>query len=208
MKHFWKKVFSLQDIKYFWLLMISFIGFDATYYFDLYYDPQFVQTKALIGYGSTFMLAVIWGIFNYIGHIRINVLYQRNHDIPSFVSQLVMNHEEKLELQAYLEDYTQDLENQGRTKDEAAKEAINQFKVQEFSSLSKNTMIFNLHAHYYLGGYAFFAILLGGVIGLIGSAISSLFLLVIQYTLFSYALGFGGLFFIYKLVDAVLYKKF
>jgi hypothetical protein len=69
------------------------------------------------------------------------------------VNQLAMSEEDKLELQTYLEAYVQDLIQQGKTKDEAAREAINQFKVIEFLSLSKNTSFLNLHAHFHLIGW-------------------------------------------------------
>jgi hypothetical protein len=201
------KVFSLSDIKYAWLLLISIISFVGTFYLDLYYNPSFVQTAALAGYGLAFIIAALWGAFNYIGHLRINAMYQKNNDIPAFVDQLALSNEEKLELQAYLEDYVIDLVSQGKTREEAAKEAINQFKVKEFSSLSKNTMIFNLHAHYYLGGYACLALLGGLTLIVIHANFPLLVFLVGKYTLLAYGVGFIGLFFIYKLADIILYKK-
>jgi hypothetical protein len=106
-----------------------------------------------------------------------------------------------------LEDYIIVLVSQGKTREEAAKEAINQFNVIEFSSLSKNTMIFNLHAHYYYGGYACFALLGGLLLILIHANFPLLLLLVGGYTILAYRVGFIGLFFIYKLADIILYKK-
>ncbi|WP_099156717.1 hypothetical protein [Virgibacillus ndiopensis] len=207
MQHFIRKVFSLKDLKYSWLLLISVISFYITYYLDLLYNPAHVPIIALIGYGVAFIIAAIWGGFNYIGHIKVNALYQKHNDIHAFVSQLAMSYEEKMELQAYLEDYTTDQINQGKSENEAAREAINQFKIKEFSSLLKNTMIFNLHAHYYLGGYVFIAVITGLILKLISVFCPFLPLLVIAYTLFTFGFGFIGMFFIYKLLDAVLYKK-
>ena len=208
MKHFIKKAFSLKDIKYSWLLLVSVIIFAVTFYLDLYYIRAFVQMTALTGYGLAFFLAALWGALNYIGHIRINAMYQKNNDISAYVDQLALDDEEKMELQAYLEDYVQDQVSKGKAKEDAAKEAISQFKVKEFSSLSKNTMIFNLHAHYYLGGYAVLALLFFLILILIHTVFSFLSLLVGAYTILVYGIGFTGLFFIYKLLDIILYKKF
>ncbi|MCD4840189.1 hypothetical protein LRS37_15240 [Neobacillus sedimentimangrovi] len=55
----------------------------------------------------------------------------------------------------------QDLVSHGETKEEATKKAIEQFKIKEFTSLSKNTMLFNLPAHYYLGGFTFVSVIVG-----------------------------------------------
>lgn len=208
MKHFIKKAFSLNDIKYSWLLLVSVIIFAVTLYLDLYYVRAFVQMTALTGYGLAFFLAAFWGAINYIGHIRINAMYQKNNDISAYVDQLALDYEEKIELQAYLEDYVQNQISKGKTNEDAAKEAISQFKVKEFSSLSKNTMIFNLHAHYYLGGYTVLALLIFLILILIYASFSSLAFLVGAYTILVYRIGFTGLFFIYKLVDVILYKKF
>ncbi|WP_050180465.1 hypothetical protein [Domibacillus robiginosus] len=207
MQHFVTKAFSLNDIKYSWLLLISIIIFGVSFYLDLYFIPAFVQITALLGYGGAFILAALWGALNYIGHIRINALYQKNHDIFAFVDQLALDHEEKLELQAYLEDYVHDQINNGKTKEDAAKEAISQFKVKEFSALSKNTMLFNLHAHYYLIGFSFLAFLAFFILLLAHTSSSSLFLLAGAYTILAYGIGFAGLFFVYKVVDIILYKK-
>lgn len=207
MQYFFRKVFSLQDIKYSWLLLISVMIFMTTFYLDLHFGPSKVQMIALVGYGSAFIVATLWGASNYIGHVRINALYQKNNDIQAFVSQLAVNKEEKKELQMYLEDYAQDQVNQGKARNEAAKEAIGQFKIGEFSSLSKSTMIFHLHAHYYLGGWALIAMLAALIFILMGNAFSSLFVLVLGYTFLFFGVGFVVLFCIYKVVDVALYKK-
>lgn len=202
-----RKIFSFRDIKYSWLLLISFVGFALTFYLDLYDESAQVQKIYLLGYWGGFILATLWGALNYIEHIRINVLYKKSHDIYAFINQLAMGEEEKLELQAYMEDYVEDQVSQGKPQEEATKEAINQFKIQEFTSLSKNTMLFNLHGHYYLGGYAFFAVALGLISGWLYSFFPALPIIVVQWTFFAYAVGFVGMFFVYKLVDATLYKK-
>ncbi|MBT2218015.1 hypothetical protein KK120_19625 [Virgibacillus dakarensis] len=208
MQLFTKKMFSLNDLKYGWLLLISIVTFTTTFYLDLYYEPSKVQIVALAGYGLAFIIATLWGAFNYIGHVRINVMYQKNNDIYSFVSQLTMSHEEKVELQAYLEDYIQDQVDHGKSKNEATKEAIEQFKIKEFNSLSKNTTLFNLHAHYYLGGFTFIAVIFGLITRLFYLVSPTLFLMVIECTFYVYGVAFVGLFFTYKLIDVVLFKKF
>jgi hypothetical protein len=162
-----------------------------------------------IGYLLAFALAVVWGVINYIGHIRMNVMYQKQNNIQAYVENLAMGKEDKLELQHYLEDYAADLIMQGKPKNEAAKEAINQFKVQEILSLSKDTMLFNLHAHYYLIGWAILAAIVDIIIWLLygGFYPSSQLLLIIGLILIAYGMGFIALFCGYKLMDSFIYRK-
>ncbi|CAH0119764.1 MULTISPECIES: hypothetical protein [unclassified Paenibacillus] len=91
----------------------------------------------------------------------------------------------------------------------AAKEAISQFKVKEFLSLSKHTTIFELHAHYYLIGWTIVAIAVLIALGLAGNAAPpfSLPMLLVESVLVAYGAGFIALFFVYKLLDALIYKK-
>ncbi|MFY0758609.1 permease prefix domain 1-containing protein [Metabacillus dongyingensis] len=128
-----KKIFSLGDIKYSWILSLSAIFFGITNYLDRMYsnDPAWVHA----GYWISFAIAVLWGVLNYISHIRMNNMYKKQDDLQLYVNQLVMSEEDKLELRTYLEDYVQDLMKQGNTEADAMREAINQFKVKEFLSL-------------------------------------------------------------------------
>lgn len=104
-------------------------------------------------YGSAFFSAVIWGILNYIGHINVSAKYKKYDNIDAYVENLAMSGEEKTELKAYLADFAEDLASQGKMKEEAIKMAIDQFKVKEFTSLSKNGSLLDLPTHYYLVGY-------------------------------------------------------
>ncbi|WLD94685.1 hypothetical protein [Alkalihalobacillus sp. AL-G] len=204
-----KKIFSLRDITYGWLLIVSILLFVVTVYVDLYNDPSTIQLYTLAGCLLAFFLAVLWGILNYIGHIRMNAMYQKYNDIQAFVNNLALDPDDQLELQTYLEDYASDLVDQGLNKHDAAKQAIQQFKVKEFTTLSKNTMLFNLHAHYYLWGYTCIAAIVTICLFLVTEMVflSSLVLVVLETTIFLYGLGLCGMFFLYKLFDAMFYKK-
>lgn len=206
---FTKKMFSLHDIKYSWILLLSM----ALCFFIFYVDrSDYLADSAwlTIGYLLSFTVAVIWGALNYVGHIRINVMYQKQNDIHAYVAQLAMNQEDKMELQAYLEDFAEDLMKRGRTKAEASREAINEFKVQEILSLSKNTLLFNLHAHFYLLGWTILGFLVFILVGIFWVTLwpSSMMLLIIESMLFAYGIGFVGLFLIYKVLDTMIYRMF
>ncbi|KOP77673.1 hypothetical protein LIS82_02145 [Cytobacillus solani] len=208
MSQFMRKMFSLNDIKYSWILLLSIILCFLIFYIDradLLIDSAIVTT----GYLLSFSIAVLWGAINYIGHIRMNVMYQKQNNIHAYVAQLALSQEDKWELQAYLEDFAEDLIQQGKTKEDASIEAINHFKVQEILSLSKNTLLFNLHAHYYLLGWVILACIFFTFIGVFWIVLfaSSTLLLIVESMLFAYSLGFVGLFFVYKLFDAMIYRK-
>lgn len=206
MSTFLKKVFSFNDMKHSWLLLISMVWFIASFYIERNYDPT-DQYIGWMGYGGGVLLAMVWSIFNYISHIRVNKMYQKHHSISAYVNQLTINKEERNELQAYLEDYANDLLNQGKTEKEANEAAIRAFQVQEFSSLSKNTSIFNLHAHYYLIGYTTIAVIVVLILNILTNTIYSTFtLIVIEYVCFAYGIGFALLFFLYKMFDVLLYR--
>lgn len=89
------------------------------------------------------------------------------------------------------------------------KTAINQFKVKEFTELSKNSSLLNLPIHYYLIGYTLLAMILTIIVHLLRNAafLDSFFLPAVEFMLISYMAGFIGLFFLYKLMDAMLAKK-
>ncbi|WHZ55591.1 hypothetical protein [Metabacillus hrfriensis] len=203
-----KKIFSLGDIKYSWILSLSAIFFGITNYLDRMYsnDPLWVHA----GYWISFAIAVLWAVLNYISHIRMNNMYKKQDDLQVYVNQLVMSEEDKLELRTYLEDYVQDLMKQGNTEADAMKEAINQFKVKEFLSLSKNTMFFNLHAHYYLIGWTFLSVIASILVWIFELTLFPypLITLTIESIFIAYAIGLFGMFFLYKIIDAVIYRKF
>ncbi|MFD0871051.1 MULTISPECIES: permease prefix domain 1-containing protein [Paenibacillus] len=203
-----RKLFSLCDVKYGWVLLGSSALFGISNYFDQTYinDPIWVH----ISYWFSFAIAVLWGVLNYISHVRLNSMYKKQNDIQKYVNQLAMSEEDKLELQTYLEDYVQDLIQQGKTEDEAAREAINQFKVKEFLSLSKNTMFFNLSAHYYLIGWTTITVISIILAWLLETALfpDSLVIEAVENVLAAYSIGLLGMFFLYKLIDAAIYQKF
>lgn len=209
MEHLFHKVISLKDLKYSWILMISIVVFCITLYLDLKLNPSQVPMQALVGYGSALIISACWGIFNYIGHLRINAMYRKSKDIHAFVYNLAMNQEEKLELKMYLEDYKQDLVSQGNTEEAASQIAINHFKIKEFSSLSKDTQLFNLHAHFYLWGYAILTALCSLVLLFTTNvAVDSSLILIVLETVFAViCIGFSCLFFLYKMMDAMIHCK-
>ncbi|MFC5466015.1 permease prefix domain 1-containing protein [Lederbergia graminis] len=206
-QYIWK-IFSLRDIKYSWVLLSSSILFGITNFIDRLYsdDPLWI----LISYWISFSIAVLWGALNYISHIRLNSMYKKQDDIRLYVNQLAMSQEDKLELQTYLEDYVQDLIQQGNSEEEAIRDAINQFKVKEFLSLSKNTMFFNLHAHYYLFGWMMVSIVAAILVWVLEATILPYpsMMLTIESIFIVYAIGLFGMFFLYKIIDVTIYKKF
>ncbi|WJH36111.1 permease prefix domain 1-containing protein [Paenibacillus sp. CC-CFT747] len=149
------------------------------------------------------------GAVNYIAHMHLNRLYRKGEDIPAYVAQLALSEEDKQELQNYLEDYAEDLRSQGRTQEEAAREAVSQFRVQELLSLSKNSLLFELHAHYYLLGWSLTAVAAFAGLALIGwmTFPHSLLLLLAETILAAYGFGMAFLFVLYKALDALLYRK-
>lgn len=208
MKNTLKKTFNLSDIKYSWLLLLSMVIFILSLYFEKI-SSSITPLTQWITYGSAFLSAVIWSVLNYIAHIKVNANYKKYDDIKTYVDNLVMSKDDKLELMAYLEDYAADLSSQGKTKAEAVQIAINQFRVQEFSSISKNNSVLNLPIHYYLIGYVLVDIALVIVLALLTNTVfhGYFWLSAFEFTLAAYGVGFLGLFFLYKLFDAAISKK-
>jgi len=120
-----------------------------------------------------------------------------------------MNKQEKEDLKSYLNDFVKDLQQNGKTEDEAIKTAIAQFQVQEFTSLSKNNGIFELPSHYYLLGYFIIFVAAIVVIGIfINTILGDSFLLkAMNFTLNLYSIGLLCLLFLYKLIDKLITKK-
>lgn len=208
MTNWTRKLFSLGELKYGWLLLLSVAICAVTYYADEYYDPD-NQLWLSVGYFAAGAMAIVWGGANYIGHIRMNGLYRKQHNIPAYVEQLAMSGEDKLELRNYLEDFAADLESQGKTAEEAAKEAIAQFKVKEFLSMSKHTRPFESHGHHYLLGWAILIFAAAAVIGAIDYALNglSLYLFIAKTVLAVYGAGFVALYVLSKTMDALVYRK-
>lgn len=208
MKNILKKTFNLSDMKYSWLLLLSMVIFILSLYFEKL-TSSITPLTQWVTYGSAFLSAVIWSVLNYIAHIKVNANYKKYDDIKTYVDNLVMSKDDKLELMAYLEDYATDLSSQGKTKAEAVQIAINQFRVQEFSSISKNNSVLNLPIHYYLIGYVLVDIALVIVLALLTNTVfhGYFWLSAFEFTLAAYGVGFLGLFFLYKVFDAAISKK-
>lgn len=207
MKQLIKKITSLSDLRHKAIFTISFVLSVVTMYLDFKNDPSHVQLVYLIGYALSLIIAGVWAILNYISHMKINSLYKESKDIHVFINQLALSSDEKLEIQTYLEDYIEDQMTEGKTKAEATKHAIDQFKIEEFSTLSKNTALFSLPAHYYLIGYSALALVLGLILVIVTTAIPLLILESVGYISILYGIGFIGFFLFYKMLDVVFHNK-
>lgn len=203
-----RKIFSLSEIRFSWLLLLSISVCIGAFYIDEQSNPD-NQLALSLAYSFSFALAALWAGANYIGHIRMNSLYRRQNDIGAYVNQLALGSEDKLELQNYLEDFSADLMLKGRTKEAAAQEAINQFKAKEFLSMSKHSKLFETHGHHYLLGYAIISIVMVLIITLINQIVSipSLLLLIAYTILIVYGFCLGALFIFYRILDKFLYEK-
>ncbi|MDP4097916.1 hypothetical protein OIN60_14160 [Paenibacillus sp. P96] len=203
-----RKIFSLGEIRYAWILLLSIVICIVTFFSDEHFNPD-DQFWLSVSYYVSFTLAAVWSGANYVGHIRVNSLYHKQNDIPAYVAQLALNKEDKMELQNYLEDFAADLEHQGRSKKEAAKEAINQFKVKEFLSMSKHTRPFETHGHHYLMGYALLLLASVLLLAIIAQMIAPgiLLLFIFQVVLAVYGVCFITLFMLYKVLDRFIYRK-
>jgi len=208
MKHIFKKAFNLSDISYSGLLAASLVFFIGSLYYGKI-NTDMTPAMEWIVYSTPICIATVWGILNYIDHIKINARYKKFDNIDVYVDNLIMSRDEKLELKGYLEDYSTDLMNQGKPREEAVKTAIGQFAVQEFASVSKNSSIINLSIHYYLMGYAMIAFLAGLLLQMAAAVmlIQSFWVQAAKFMFLAYGIGFIALFFLYKLMDSILSKN-
>ncbi|MGF7029159.1 hypothetical protein J2T17_000064 [Paenibacillus mucilaginosus] len=202
-----RKIFSLRELRYGFLLCFSIVICVVTFYIDEKMNPS-DQMWLSISYYISFTIAAIWCGTNYFAQIRMNQFFRRQNDIGAYINQLALSGEDKLELQNYLEDYATDLEQHGRTREEAAKEAIDQFRVREFLSMSKHSKLFETHGHHYLLGYA--ALMLSGalVLALIDRLSSpSIFFKIFISVLSVYGVSFLIVYVMYKVLDQFIYEK-
>lgn len=184
------------------------IIFATTLYIDYKDHPSYTPFAILLCYGFAIVIAGMWSIINYINHIKIHAMYRKDHDLASFVERLAMDKDEKAELLAYMEDFKADLIEQGKSSEEAAKIALHHFTMQEFEKLAKDSTIFKLPAHYYLWGYtALLAVVFIFTLILVNLWTSPVIMVVIEATSFAYAFGFATVFFMYKVIDMMIYKK-
>ncbi|MDV4151329.1 hypothetical protein R0131_10795 [Clostridium sp. AL.422] len=203
-----KRIFNLSDIRYSWLLIFSMIIFIFSLYNNKI-NPNINVGLEILTYGIAIGSSFVWSILNYVDHIKVNAIYKNSNDIDSYVNSLIMSRDEKDDLKQYLNDFVKDLEESGKTKDEAIKTAISQFQVNEFTSLSKNTGILELPSHYYLIGYVIiFAVIIILTQFMISLGLEGRFWLYsINFMLTLYSLGFLGLFLLYKMVDSLIARK-
>ena len=208
MRNWARKVFSLAELRYSPVLLLSIVVCVVAYTIDEQIDPK-DQLWLAVTYYISFSLAALWCGINYIGHIRVNNLYRKHGDIGAYVEQLVMDAEDKTELRNFLEDFAADLEEQGRSREEAAKEVISQFQVREFLAMSKHTVPFETHGHHYLLGYG---MMLMGVC-LAATSVELLLAqpplvwLIISSVSGVYGVSLFGVYVLYKLLDRFIYNK-
>lgn len=208
MKLWIKKAFNISDIRYPWLLLLSMILFVLSLYNNKV-NPDINVGLEFLTYGTAVGCAFVWSVLNYVDHIKVNAIYKKSENIDSYVNSLIMTKNEKEDLKQYLNDFVNDLEANGKTKDEAVKTAISQFQVDEFTQLSKNTGIFVLPNHSYLIGYVVvfvLAIILTQVMISMGSG-GRFWLYAINFMLELYSLAFLGLLLLYKLIDILFARK-
>jgi hypothetical protein len=200
-----KKIYNLSGLKYPWLLLISMLAFIMTLCFNRFYPDAFTRIEVVI-YGAVFLIALLWSILNYVGHLQISPIYKKHDNIESFIRGLTMSKEEKAELTEYLNDFVKDLEENGNTHEEAVKMAISNFQVKEFTQLQGN--IFETPIHYYLLGYVSIFVGLIIIIQCIDFIVSLPFIfLAVSFMLVLFSAAFICLFFIYKLTDVMIAKK-
>jgi hypothetical protein len=201
-----KQAYRLSGIKYSWILLISMIAFMLSLYFHRIYRNEFSDFE-IASYGLSFLIALVWSVLNYFGHLKLNRLFKKYDDIDVFVEQMHMRAEEKEEFTQYLNDYVKDLVQHGEPYESAVKKAINSFQVQEFSEVKGGDM-FEKPAHYYLLGYTSVFIAAIIILQTIDGFFPAQFILSsLSLTLGLYAAAFFILFFLYKAIDELLPQK-
>jgi hypothetical protein len=202
-----RKIFSIGEIKQGWLLLLSAAICAATFAIDVIYDPD-DQFWLSVAYYASFTAAAVWAIANYVLHLRLNRLYRKRDDIRAYAEQLALPADERQELLDYLEDFAADLERRGRSEEEAVREAITQFQVKEFLSMSKRSSPIETHGHHYLLGCAalsFFAALASAAVGLL-PGVPEAPPFVAETVATVYGCCFLGLYGLYKFMDNLLFR--
>lgn len=200
-----RKVYRLADMKYPWLLLVSMLAFITALCFNRLFPESFTRIEIVI-YSAVFLVALLWSILNYVGHLKRNAIYQNCDNLEAFINGLTMSKIEKTELSEYLNDFVKDLKENGSTHEEAIKTAISHFQVREFTQSQGS--FFETSTHYYLLGYVsiFAAIII--VIQCIDLVVSLPFIfLAVSFMLMLFSAAFICLFFAYKLIDVMIAKK-
>jgi hypothetical protein len=181
--------------------------FGFSYFIDTLNQPQHTQTIYLAGYVLGIMIASLWGILNYIDHLRINPLYKQSNTIEEFVDELELNSDDKLEIMTYMEDYVNDHVANGKDIKSATEEAISQFKVQEITENQLRKDAFFFQSHNYLIGNGLFLFLVGIFFWFLFSQFHLVLLVTIEILGICFAFGFWILFVLYKFLNVILKKK-
>lgn len=199
--------FSVKQISYKTILVVSMVLFFVCYYLDTVIDPSNTEFIFVVGYMFAIMLAAFWSIINYIDHLRINPLYKTYDSIDQFIRDLNTTKDEKMEIRTMMVDYVTDQKKLGKNENEAIAEIISQFKNEELHK-SNNTDVFFVHVHKYLLGLGLILIIMGLFVFLVTKVMNgNVLLLVLQITLFCYAAGFFMSFVMYNILNKVLIKK-
>lgn len=75
------KRFSIQQIKSKWILLISIAIFFITYLIDLMSPRDKIISFFVVGTVLATLVAAIWVIVNYVGHLQVNPLYKTETDV-------------------------------------------------------------------------------------------------------------------------------
>ncbi|APX71135.1 hypothetical protein M5C72_10215 [Companilactobacillus allii] len=199
--------FSIKQISYKAILVVSMILFFVCYYLDKVIDPSNTEFVFVVGYMFAIMLAAFWSIINYIDHLRINPLYKTYDSIDQFIRDLDTTSDEKMEIRTMMVDYVTDQKELGKNENTAIAEIISQFKNEELHK-SNNMDVFFVHVHKYLLGLGLILIIAGLFVYLVAKILNgNVLLLVLQITLFCYAAGFFMSFVMYNILNKVLIRK-
>lgn len=198
--------FSIKQISFKLVLIISALLFFICYYLDSVIDPSKTESVFVVGYMFAIMLAAFWSILNYIDHLRINPLYKAYHSIDEFINDLSVSRDEKNEIETMMIDYVSDQKKLGKDEDQAIREIIQQFKRGELTEKD----IFFVHVHKYLLGLGLILLLITGFIYLLGvlsPLFQNKFFIVLEITTLCFALGFYLSFFMYNILNKILIRK-
>lgn len=199
--------FSLKQMHYKPVLLFAMILFLITYHLEVFYLKIDSVLPFVVGYILSVLLAAFWATLNYIDHLRINPLYKHYVTIDSFVADLVISQDEKLEIHTMMIDFVADQQQAGKSAEEATKEIIHQFKLEEMQNQESNHFFF-LHRHRYLLGNGLFLIALSLSFYLLNQFVFfSRSVIILEITLIAFGLGLWLSFLMYQLLNKILIKK-
>ena len=160
----------------------------------------------MLVYGAVILVALLWGILNYTGQLQRSAMCGRFESVEAFTCKLPMTVQDREDLTEYLNDFVKDLEENGKSHQDAVETAIGQFQIREITR-SEGGLI-ESKPHYYLVGSAVICLGIALVIEWVNLAVHLPFpILAMSFMLVCYGLGFAGLFLIYRLADIVISSK-